>query len=80
MRNMIGCSVRATTDSKFFVTIVDVGFICIYYERPGPGCRVLIWDQVRSSVVSRRKEDYQFKSFLWKIMLGNKREEISGFS
>ena len=35
-RNMIGCSARATTDSKFFLTVVEIGIICIYYERPGP--------------------------------------------
>ena len=40
-RNMIGCSPRAITDSKFFVTVVEIGFICIYYERPGPGCRLM---------------------------------------
>ena len=36
MRNMIGCSARATTDSKLFLPVVEIGFICIYYERLGP--------------------------------------------
>ena len=35
-RNLIGCSARATTDSKFFWTVVEIGLMCIYYERPSP--------------------------------------------
>ena len=33
-RNMIGWSAKATTDSKFGLPVVEIGFICIYYERP----------------------------------------------
>ena len=36
-RNMIGCSARATTNSKFFPTVVEIKFICIYFERPSAG-------------------------------------------
>ena len=27
----------ATTDSKFGLPVVEIGFTCVHYERPGPG-------------------------------------------
>ena len=39
-RNMIGwsnkTSLGATTDSKFGLPVVEIGFICIHFERSGP--------------------------------------------
>ena len=42
-RYMIGWSARAVTDSKFFLPVVKNGFICICYERPGPGRSTAPW-------------------------------------
>ena len=41
-RNMIGWLARATTDSKFGLPVVEIGFICIYNERPDPGTHQVV--------------------------------------
>ena len=62
-RNMIGWSARAATDSKFFLPVVEIGFIYIYFERPGPGSHCLhlqkeapflLWTSCERSMLSLR--------------------------